>query len=208
MKKNTQEYTKYYEEISNIKVQSTEINSKMMNPDKNPINKEICSCHYLCPNCLKFPFIKFCKDKKNIRLTCSCFNNKKILIKDLFNSTHNYKFIETNFLNNENNYGDGLFCQDHNEKYLGFCKECLNNFCNKSFNYHNNLNHSIINFKDIAIDDEKINQLLKYINSISSNHIINNTKSSEEIFNLNDNSKIQNINNALSEMLSEEEQIS
>ena len=40
--------------------------------------------HYFCNTCHKFPFIKFCKDRKNIRMTCSCFNNKKILIKELF----------------------------------------------------------------------------------------------------------------------------
>ena len=37
------------------------------------------SYHYLCTNFLKFPFIKFYKDRKNIRWTCSCINNKKII---------------------------------------------------------------------------------------------------------------------------------
>ena len=40
--------------------------------------------HYLCAQCLKFPYIKFCKDRKNIRLTFSCFNNRKFVIKVLF----------------------------------------------------------------------------------------------------------------------------
>ena len=40
--------------------------------------------HYICNKCLKFPYIKFCKDLKHLRLTCSCFNNKKILIKDYY----------------------------------------------------------------------------------------------------------------------------
>ena len=29
--------------------------------------------HYLYAQCLKFPYIKFCKDRKQVRLTCFMF---------------------------------------------------------------------------------------------------------------------------------------
>ena len=67
---------------SNLSISSQKLNRLLSNKDIENIN--INRDHYLCTRCLKFPFIKFCKDRKHIRLTCSYFNNKKILIKDLF----------------------------------------------------------------------------------------------------------------------------
>ena len=110
--------------------------------------------------------------------------------------------METNFINNEKNYEEGVFCLEHNEKYIAFCKNCFINICIKSFNYHINHNHIIMSFKDIKIDDEKIKQLLKLINSNTKNYLIN-LKSSEKIFN--DNYNIINSNNTKSEIFSEEE---
>ena len=74
--------SKFYGSNSNIMSQSKDNINKISPSNLEPI---LNSYHYLCPNCLKFPFIKFYKDRKNIRWTCSCINNKKILIKDLFN---------------------------------------------------------------------------------------------------------------------------
>ena len=59
---------------SNIITHSKDNMNEIFKLDVEPI---LDSNHYLCPNCLKFPFIKFCKDRKNIRWTCSCMNNKK-----------------------------------------------------------------------------------------------------------------------------------
>ena len=56
--------------------------------------------HYLCPKCHNFPFIKFTESKKYIQFTCSCYTNKEILIKDLFDI--NNKYITINYLSNIN----------------------------------------------------------------------------------------------------------
>ena len=77
---------------SNLDNTSEEINSDLINLDIESINNN--RNLYLCTQCLKFPYIKFCKDKKHIRLNCSCFNNKKILIKDLYEK--NLLYIENN----------------------------------------------------------------------------------------------------------------
>ena len=74
---------------------SQEINSELFNLSEESINK--IGVHYLCTQCLKFPYIQFYKDRKFIRLTCSCFNNKKILIKDLFEK--HILFIGNNYDN-------------------------------------------------------------------------------------------------------------
>ena len=50
--------------------------------------------HYLCPNCHIFPFIEFTKSKNFINFTCLCYNNKEILIKDLFDKNKNYITIK------------------------------------------------------------------------------------------------------------------
>ena len=81
---------------SNLNNTSQEINNHLFNLEIENINNN--RDHYLCSKCLKLPFIKFCKDRKHIRLTCFCFNNKKILIKDLFKT--NILYIENN--NNKN----------------------------------------------------------------------------------------------------------
>ena len=73
---------KFFESNSNIMSQSTK--DTINEISQLDLEQIYSSEHYLCSNCLNFPFIKFCKDRKNIRWTCSCFNNKKILIKDIF----------------------------------------------------------------------------------------------------------------------------
>ena len=61
--------------------------------------------HYFCPECKKFPFIKF-KSKKEIRVTCSCKNNQNISITTFLNYSR-YKLFSKEktetFTNNNNN---------------------------------------------------------------------------------------------------------
>ena len=78
--------------------------------------------HYICNKCLKFPYIKFCKDIKHIRLTCSCFNNKKILIEELF-KTNSIASSLSIFLSKTNlniNIENELICKDHNKNFKVF----------------------------------------------------------------------------------------
>ena len=117
MKENSSnDYSNFYPSILNNNTQSKDKKNEILKLDLEPIFE---SHHYLCPKCLKFPFIKFCKDRKIIRLTCSCVNNKKILIKDFLNKINNFDF-ENSWLNFENNnndkdYEDELICKEHNK---------------------------------------------------------------------------------------------
>ena len=156
----------YLNDSNNI---SQEINSDLFNLDIENINNN--RDHYLCTQCLKFPYIKFCKDRKHIRLTCSCFNNKKILIKDLF--TKNSLFIENNSninllstTNLDNNIEKELKCKKHNNKFECFSKIYLDNYCQSCINEHQDkFEDKIIKFDDIKIEDIKIEQLLNKINN-------------------------------------------
>jgi len=58
--------------------------NELFNTNIESINNDYNCNHYFCTECHKFPFIKFCKDRKNVRFTCYCFNNKKISIEELF----------------------------------------------------------------------------------------------------------------------------
>ena len=156
-----------YSNKSNLSNTYEEINGQLSNLDIENINND--RDHYLCTQCLKFPYIKFCKDRKHIRLTCSCFNNKKILIKDLFeknilsieiNSNKNL-LLTTTTLNDD--IENELKCKKHHEKFKGFSKIYLNNYCNDCFDDYNEFD-DIIMFDDIKIEYIKIEQLLNIIN--------------------------------------------
>ena len=127
--------SKLYESYSSNISQSKDNINKIFNLDLEPIFEYH---HYLCPNCLKFPFIEFCKDRKNIRLTCSCINinNKKILIKEFLDKINNFDF-ESSFIslnienkNNDKNFENELICKEHNKKFkyfsTFFCKIIAN----------------------------------------------------------------------------------
>jgi len=123
--------------------------------------------HYFCINCNKFPFIKFCKDRKNIRFTCSCFNNKKILIEEFLKIF----FIEDNLLifiskiNLYINIKDKLICKDHKKKFKGFSKIFLNNYCEDCYEYKNGIrDNDVIKFDGIRIEENKIKELIEKIN--------------------------------------------
>ena len=182
-------YSFNYSNKSNLSNIYEEKNSQLSNLDIENINND--RDHYLCTKCFKFPYIKFCKDRKHIRLTCSCFNNKKILIKDLFEK--NILSIEIN--NNKNlllttttlndDIENELKCKKHHKKFEGFSKIYLNNYC-ESCIFHGDENDLIIKFDDIKIEDTKIEQLLNKINN----------KPFEKF----------NINNGIIEILSKEEE--
>ena len=107
---------------------STDNRNEKFNTNVEPIINDYNYNHYFCTSCNKFPFIKFCKDRKNVRLTCSCFNNKKILIEELFKIIYiknsEAKFLPESTLNI--NIENQLKCNDHNKKFKGFSKFFLN----------------------------------------------------------------------------------
>ena len=89
--------------------------------------------HYLCIKCLKFPYIKFCKDRKHIRITCSCFNNKKILIEEIFgkNNLSKNNNIELALISKVDfsNIDKEFICKKHKKKFKGFSKVSQENYC-------------------------------------------------------------------------------
>ena len=61
MLENSKDLSKFYDSNSNITSQSKDNINKIFQLNLEPI---LDSYHYICRNCLKFPFIKFCKDRK------------------------------------------------------------------------------------------------------------------------------------------------
>ena len=174
-----------------MKENTSEQNNSTKNVNQPPFNIEIppktesnFPLHYLCPKCLKFPLINFCKDKKYIKLTCLCYNNKKVLIKDyLDNISINSNSISTTFLSSTNiNLDDNkeIICKKHNKKYEYFCSDCLCHYCNKEecIPYH-----YLIDLEEIRFEDEKINELKNKVNldNINNEEIPNEIESSNNI---------------------------
>ena len=200
---------KFYGSNSNIISQSKDSINEIFQLDLESIPD---SYHYFCANCLKFPFIKFCKDRKNIRWTCSCINNKKISIKDLFDKIYNFS-NENGFTSlnidikiNDINLDNVLRCPEHKKEFKYFSKLFLQNICEYCIsdkNYKDCISdqNDIIRFEDIKIDDEKINKLFKIINNNN-----NDIKSFEEISNKIENYKFFYINDTHLIELSEEEE--
>jgi len=156
-------------DCSDLYSTTQETNNQLLNLDIEKINNN--KNHYLCTKCFKFPYIKFCKDRKYIRLTCSCFNNKKILIKDLYEkkilsieNNRNINLLSSSNLND--NIENKIICKNHNEKFSGFSKMFMDNYCQTCINIHKFKfeNDIIIKFDDIKIENIKIEQLLKKIN--------------------------------------------
>ena len=168
---------------SNLNSPTQEIKSQLFDSDIENINNN--RNHYLCTQCSKFPYIKFCKDRKNIRITCSCFNNKKILIKDLFEKNilsieniSNINFLSLTNLNLNDDIENQLKCNKHSKiffnskhKFEGFSKIYLEHYCQHCI-YNKNKNDLIIKFDDIKIEDIKIKQLLNK-KIIIINHLMN-----------------------------------
>jgi len=165
------DYSNFYDYNSNIPISQKDNKSQLFNTDTEPIYDD--SNHYFCTKYLKFPFIKFYKDRKNIRLTCSCFNNKKVLIEDLFSFENKYNLLiknnnlfTTTINSNEGNneiIENNFICKEHKKKFEGFSINYMDNYCPSCYKIKDN-SSSIINFNDIEIDNGKILQLFEKIN--------------------------------------------
>ena len=155
--------SKFYDDSNYEQSKDNEIfitNMESINNDNN-------YNHYFCTKCYKFPFIKFCKDRKNVRLTCSCFNNKKVSLKELFKiiSIKNSEaiFIPESTLNLD--IENELKCKEHNKKFKGFSKFLLNNYCEDCYEYKNEIyDNDIIRFDEIKIEEKKIEEIIEKIN--------------------------------------------
>ena len=189
---------------SYLNISTRETISQLTNLDIEKINN--IRNHYLCTQCLKFPYIKFCKNRKHIRLTCSCFNNKKILIKDLFENNilsfetnNNLDLLSTTNFNLNDNIENVLICKKHNKIFKFFSKIDLNNHCQScidNYKYISKYDNDFIKFDDIKLEDKKIEQLLKKIS--------NNYKIFDES-NINNSFQIIEKNNGIYVKLSKEE---
>ena len=183
--------------VSNLNITS-QTSNKSLNLNLEPIYDD--RNHYLCAKCLKFPYIKFCKDRKYIRLTCSCLNNTKILIKDLFETNilsikNNLNTLLSTNLNINDDIKNVLICKKHNEKFKAFSEIFLENYCQSCINELNQ--YDFIYFDNIKIEDKKIEQLLSKIND--------NNMLFEEFNNINTH-RITNIDDNIYGILSEEEE--
>jgi len=184
---------------SNLNLSSQPIfrENEPFNLDIETLDNTENSSHYCCSKCFKFPYIKFCKDKKHIRLTCSCFNNKKVLIKELFEG--NYLLFKNNYTNllktefDINTNSNKVLCERHKEKFKAFSKLCQENYCQKCINEKPD-NDIIIFFDDIKIENNIIEQFVKKINYVEESNTDNTTKYIQK-------------NNDIYEILSTEEEI-
>ena len=185
-------YCHFNDSNSDTLTRKTDINYQLFNLDIEPILDN--SSHYFCTKCLKFPYIKFCKDRKNIRITCSCLSNKKVLIDDLFSSDSKYKFLfkKNNLFtknNSDENYYEDIIinyfiCKKHKKKFKLFSTNLMNNFCLDCIEAQTEKDN-IIHFHDIKIENEKILQLLEKINK---HNDYSNDKDKDTKFIINDNS--------------------
>ena len=148
-------------EENNIMAHTTNNIDKPFIPEKESINNS----HYLCSKCLIFPFIEFCRDKKHIKFTCLCYNNKKISIKDLLDKDNKFIIIEGNKTNLE--YVKYIICSKHNKKYEFFCESHFTHVCSDE---NKGKNCCVIKFDEIKFDNKKL-EILK--NKINFNNDIN-----------------------------------
>ena len=188
-------YTNFYD------LNSSDNKSELFNENIGTIYENNSFNHYFCTKCHKFPFLKFCKDRKNVKLICPSFNNKKILIKNLFEILG----IKDNILLSETNLNieDEPICKEHIKKYKGFSKFFLNNYCEECFEYINEIyENDIIRFDDIKIEEKKIEELKRKVNNNNDifDHNFNNDKSEGNTI------KFYKINDSIYEKLSEEDE--
>ena len=118
--------TKFYGSKLNILgLSTTEKINKLFNTNEETINNNnYHDSHYFCIKCHMFPFIKFNEDRKSVRLTCSCFNDKKMLIEEVF-KIYSIESSLSIFLSKSNlniNIENELICKEHNKKFKGFSK--------------------------------------------------------------------------------------
>ena len=185
---NENDEEKFYNLTSYCNVQQTNSGPNLFNTNTEIIQKSDNYCSYICSECKKPPLIELCKDLKNIIYTCSCSDNKTLSIKEFLDN--NIKKNLTNLLSstseiivddpNEENENsilhdniEGLKCTVHNQNFEYFCKTCLANICNECLDNHEDKKlHHIIEFKNIKINNNKINQLINNV-KINDNTNIN-----------------------------------
>ena len=188
--------SKFYGSKLNILGQSTTgKRNKLFNTDEESIYNNYNDSHYFCVKCHMFPFIRFNKDRKSVILTCSCFNNKKMLIEELF-KIYSVESSLSIFLSKSNlnlNIENELICKEHNKTFKGFSKYFLSNYCEDCDNYKNEkFDNDIIRFNDVEIEEKKIEELNKIIND--------NNDTSESII------KYKKVNDSIYEKLEEDEE--
>ena len=205
----------YYSNLTDQSNNLTKDEKQLSFQNIEPILKQEDNYHYLCPKCHIFPFIEFTKSKKYIIFTCFCYNNKEILIKDLFDENKNYITINnlsnTSILSSNNNIDydnyEGLKCKEHNLNFTHYCKTCLLNVCEKcKYDCYNDFNkHEFIEIESILIDNKKINEIITKVNPNNQNHLINvlTEQNNNEIIG---NIKLNPIEDNLLETVTEEEE--
>ena len=118
-----------------------------------------------CRICKNFPLIDFCNHFDNIKYTCFCLYNRKILISDLIDNSLS-KILLSSSINNiddENLDNIGIICNQDKLKYSYFCQNCKKNLCQKCLEKHAK-GHDIINFDLLKkYEDEKVNKIKEKI---------------------------------------------
>ena len=156
-------YNKFYDSYNEPSIDNK---SEILNTNIESIINDYNFNHYYCDKCYKYPFIKFSKDRKNVRLTCSCLNNKKITIEELFKII-DIRNSEANFLTESSlniNIENQLKCKEHNKKFKGSSKIFLYNYCEDCYEYRNGLYYNdIIIFDEIKIEEKKIEEIIEKI---------------------------------------------
>ena len=102
-----------------------------------------------------------------------CINCENWLCEDCFKN-HSIKICEKEYynINNDNDIGNILFCNNHNKKKIYLCKKCLIPFCKTCFTHHNIRNkilHKGANIESYLTEEKiqtKYNKYQTYVNNI------------------------------------------
>ena len=124
---------------------------------------------------------------KKIKLSCLCYKNKEVLIKDLLDK--NNKYITINKLSNSNllssssnifdvnNDDEGFKCKKHKYYFKYYCIKCHLNICDKckkederKYNFFHFKYNELV-FK--KIENKKIDKLITIINTKNVNLNVN-----------------------------------
>ena len=147
-----------------------ETSSKLADLDYTDFLKKD-SEHLSCPECEIIPAIFIEKTSKNLySISSGCENQHSI---------HNMnirEFFQKSIKKNDYNEKEIItLCQEHNEKYQFFCKNCHKNICNTCLN-QSHQNHNLLKFQDLKPSNEDLSKL--------KNSIKNEIKITSEFFTL------------------------
>lgn len=102
--------------------------------------------HIECPKCHHFFSIEFTENKTSIKITCLCYNNKEISIKDFFGIIINDSSDTSSI--GFNNY-EGLKCNCiKNNFFKSYCITCRLNKCTGCVYICLNKSHEFIDLKE------------------------------------------------------------